>query len=340
MRSSKKEAVDCVHARHRHCHKKYGDINLYTSERDRLDQEIKDAQARGDSAEEAKLTAERDLMQRRIDDINSSGTENDALNRADTLSRKRCISENMVMRERTFELQRAIFPDKNGATFNSDRERNAAISVADSRGYNSPIRDSFKFLDMVAKCYNTGGRQFVESKELVFFDFPRNNQSTVGDYNPWNNTHTIRMNSNHFRSNGSFPSNTTTGNASFLITHVHESGHGIVLNNLGADREIANVDWMKTKTGNGIISFTTLSGDTSYKVAPSAKQPTLLWRDYSYTVYSESARSSTIPGTASRFRMTEIFSTGMEAFVYDPEAFLRGFPLHANLILDNLKGLR
>ena len=57
------------------------------------------------------------------------------------------------------------------------------------------------------------------------------------------------------------------------------------------------------------------------------------------TVYEEQQREFGVPGNADRYRATEVITTGMEALAGDPEAFLRRFPNHANLVLDNLKWL-
>ena len=337
----KKDAVDCVHARQRHFHKKYGDINLYTAERDRLDQEIKDAQARGDSAEEAKLTAERDLMQRRIDDINSQESESNALNRSISNSEKRGNWSNMVTRERAFELFGKLFPNRQGRTFYSGVYRDNATTIAEPRGFENEVKDSFAFFDIMAKCYNTVSVSFNEPTEIIFHSF--GSTGVLGDHGIYahgnNHSYAARLRiSTNFNVNGLYSSNTTSGRREFRDVFIHENTHGIVIGNLGTDRENGNVAWLKIQTGNSIHSVGSGS-NIRYYVKPSAKEPALLWDDYGYRVYEEQQREFGVPGNADRYRATEVITTGMEALAGDPEAFLRGFPNHANLVLDNLKWL-
>ena len=148
------------------------------------------------------------------------------------------------------------------------------------------------------------------------------------------------MHTSKFKRGGEHSPDTGEGRVVFVGSLVHEKTHGILVNNLGSDRENANVDWITSETGNGITCTVDIYGKEHFKIEASSDQPALLYRTYSYTVYKEAQKSSLIPGNANTLRMTEVITTGMEALVTDPEAFLRGFPKHANLILDNLRGLR
>ena len=131
----------------------------------------------------------------------------------------------------------------------------------------------------------------------------------------------------------------------FTTTLVHENGHHVVVDRLGTTRENQNVQWLKDETKHDSKTNYTwwkssINEGKTKGIAPSDEQPDLLWRGYSYKVYDEEDQNPGQPGADATYEATELISTGFEALVADPDVFLRGFPNHANLILDNLKGLR
>lgn len=222
-----------------------------------------------------------------------------------------------------------LFPDRGGGDFFDAAKMLEAEKVFETdsdklKGVPSRVLSRY---NIIARHLKKQPKAPLES--VVFADAramqTRNGGIALGDYHPW--TRKIRLLESPPRERAE-------------RTFAHELGHWFEQQILGPDESEAAITWIIREGGSRKRVFRDGDDPLSLK-----KSPHLLWSYWGYSarVYPPSADDYHQPppfNSTRRYKTSEVFSTGFEAFLTDPEAFALAAPKHFNYIIEAIRRAR
>ncbi len=233
--------------------------------------------------------------------------------RADALKNKNIAR--YAASERAFWLD-ALFPDVDGVSLFSVKERQDLASVFAGRQCDAPALEVLELFDKIGRFI---GADPTTPKPFAQFSPTLGNKS--GAY--YDDRLMIFIH----------PEKSASG-ADFSATFAHEIGHWFEVRVLGYDVADANVDWLREVTGNENAPQVQKQDGEILDLSGCQE---VFW---SYNYYSAWVYPLRDSPDGKPYRVSEIASTGLEALLTDPEAFARSAPEHFNRILSIIRAAR